>query len=697
MVPSNKRLRLTLYVTLVTLRFLGAIYSQTGYVHPDEFFQGGQELFFGERLEDPTQISEGPMQAKHEYAIKSVPWEFEPENAVRSIAPPAFMTLFPLRVYVAAKSFFAPFTSGQCHASYVRHQSPIHESFLWKPSLNQLSGKEILVIPRLFMTILSLIFLDGSLWILVICNEQSNKPNESTSGMKSSISRKSRRGTLCILSNANYFGPPVEVILLASSWPCLVFGIRPFTNTLEATMLAFLLVVVSLDFSQTIGTRRRNGWMRSSPACIGVTCAIGIFVRFTFAFYAFPTVITYLWYRWKENGHRRRFFLYDAAWLGSMFLLTSAFFVLMDSRYYSWRARNDGSSEESSLRDMLRYIAPFNALLYNSKAANLAEHGLHPRITHAVVNMPMLFGPVAVIGYASVARTVYNRGAKNNKSHQSVMNMTCHLAVLSGLLVLSCAPHQEPRFLFPCIVPMMLLFGEEAIGIGTVRSTEKISTIPKTTILKFIWFVFNFILYIFFGWLHQGGLVDTVLRTPVITNKSSSNAVYIYYKTYMPPAFLARGDTSKSLLSRPTQCSNGQADASDDTSCSDHSLKTNENECNASSQFILLDLQGNEPPILLNVLQNHLPCTQTDDEGNHSLRLFLITPYSVVQSLLSEDQRTSTSFEHVFPWEGYSFRKDYSSPYVHVSTEDWPAWDGSIPKFLGHLEVGVYEVSCTPQ
>jgi phosphatidylinositol glycan class Z len=216
--------------------------------------------------------------------------------------------------------------------------------------------------------------------------------------------------------------------------------------------------------------------------------------------------------------------------------------------------------------------------------------------------------------------------------------------------------------------------------------------------LKCVWFVFNFILYIFFGWLHQGGLIDTLLRTPVITNESSSNAVYIYYKTYMPPAFLARGDKSKSLLSSPSQCVNDQADASDDTSCSDNALKTNENECKASSsQHILLDLQGNDPPVLLNVLQNYLPCTQTDHEDDHSLRIYLITPFSVVQSLLNVDQRTNTSFEQVSTWEGYIFRKDYSSPHVHVSTEDWPAWDGSILNFLGQLELVVYEVSCILQ
>ena len=33
--------------------------------------------------------------------------------------------------------------------------------------------------------------------------------------------------------------------------------------------------------------------------------------------------------------------------------------------------------------DKFIFVSPFNAFRYNSKSTNLAEHGLHPRITHA--------------------------------------------------------------------------------------------------------------------------------------------------------------------------------------------------------------------------------------------------------------------------------------------------------------------------
>lgn len=41
-------------------------------------------------------------------------------------------------------------------------------------------------------------------------------------------------------------------------------------------------------------------------------------------------------------------------------------------------------------------ITPLNNLLYNLNVDNLAQHGLHPRYTHFVINLPLLFGPLAL-------------------------------------------------------------------------------------------------------------------------------------------------------------------------------------------------------------------------------------------------------------------------------------------------------------
>lgn len=42
-------------------------------------------------------------------------------------------------------------------------------------------------------------------------------------------------------------------------------------------------------------------------------------------------------------------------------------------------------------------ISPLNNLLYNLKVDNLAQHGLHPRYTHFAINLPLLYGPLALV------------------------------------------------------------------------------------------------------------------------------------------------------------------------------------------------------------------------------------------------------------------------------------------------------------
>jgi hypothetical protein len=60
----------------------------------------------------------------------------------------------------------------------------------------------------------------------------------------------------------------------------------------------------------------------------------------------------------------------------------------------------------AALQRWLSCLAPLNALRYNSQTSNLAEHGIHPRVTHALVNLPLMFGPLALYLYYRVFRVV---------------------------------------------------------------------------------------------------------------------------------------------------------------------------------------------------------------------------------------------------------------------------------------------------
>ena len=650
--PSNKS-NWALYFSLITLRLFGAIYSLPGYIHPDEFFQSGQELFFGQQLN----LSKNASVLQYNYTVRNVPWEFEQKNAVRSFVPSIFMTLVPLRSYDFIKKLLT--TSAESAECKSTSTPELYSVSLAKP-IYHLSGREILIIPRVFITFLSLIFLDGSLCFLIFIKYERSDHRK--------------------LSDMMYFmyqrGPPIEVLILASSWPCLVFGIRPFTNTLEAMCLSILLVLVNLEITRIQNTKCNL----LGPVFVGMICSIGLFVRFTFAFFAFPSVLVLLWHKWKRRRDLR-YFICVIAWISAAFIATSAIFILIDAQYYSSQV-DDGHANKNSA-DIWRYIAPLNSFLYNSKSTNLAEHGLHPRVTHALVNMPMLFGPLVIFWYGSIFQLISkkNRNYSAKSQTSSMIDMTCHLTIFCGLAVLSCAPHQEPRFILPCLVPLVLLTGKSALGVDSYFMSG-----GKSTILTTLWIVFNIILYIFFGWLHQGGLIDTLLfHTATTPNNHMTPATHIFYKTYMPPSFLARKPIG---FSDEIECQIDYA-TRDSNTCTNNELQHCVPEYSQPNQMIL-DLKGNDSLILLDTLENHLPCQESEDET--SFPIYLITPPSVANSLAAQQESQSKSEDIV--WEKYNLRKNYASQHIHVSTEDWPVWDGSLMRFIDQLQLVVYEVTC---
>ncbi|KAL3810410.1 hypothetical protein ACHAXA_007038 [Cyclostephanos tholiformis] len=647
--------RWVIYILLLLIRFLGVF--QRGYVHPDEFFQGGQELFFGHRR---NESDVGYL--TRDYVVKNVPWEFESRHAVRSIVPPTFMTLLPLRMYTMLRHMFSTDFLTECQKS-IRGST----SSLWmtSPAMENLSGIEILLVPRLFMALMSVIFLDGSLWLLLLISH-----------------RRTVQGC----------GPPIEVVVLASSWPCLVFSSRPFTNSLEAMVLAFLLVIVAAtaECSETnylkdkINTKKKNDDACLSLILIGAISSVGIFVRFTFAFFAFPVVALFLMHRWKSiGGYRSKCLVHYGVPLSFSFLLVSFAFVWVDNRYYSWQNKLDcdikicEGGAEFSCSSILDYIAPFNALRYNSNRANLAEHGLHPRFTHLVINMPMLFGPLAIAGFGSFIVNVNDAVAGKGTSY-SFTKSICQLAILSGVLILSFAPHQEPRFLIPSMVPLVFLWGRQVVGEGVLETSNALKRRSKLSrLLLVLWVLFNTIPYIFFGWLHQGGLIQSLLRLEnsgrIIRIKSDAPLpqAIIYYKTYMPPTFLTR---------------EGPRIKRENEACDVAGRQCSEEKCmNTKEREVILDLQRADSSILLKVFRTWLPCND-QDVADSDTSLQLVSPPAVILPLA-----TINSGEE---WSKYSILslKDYHG---HISTEDWPKFDSSVITFLDQLKVEVYTVTCS--
>jgi len=98
---------------------------------------------------------------------------------------------------------------------------------------------------------------------------------------------------------------------------------------------------------------------------------------------------------------------------------------------------------------------------YNIKSDNLAEHGIHPRATHLLVNLPMLYGPLAALAAYSTLRglvTWQERSADGVGGERAgggspgaevarVRGVVASCAA-SGLVWLSLAPHQVCLYIY---------------------------------------------------------------------------------------------------------------------------------------------------------------------------------------------------------------------------------------------------------
>jgi len=305
---------------------------------------------------------------------------------------------------------------------------------------------------------------------------------------------------------------------------------------------------------------------------------VGVFNRFTFAFFAFPLVLYMLYeeLRLKDKGEWQS--LVTGILVGFSFMsmviifVDSVYFgsisILLGDKRFRWLDLLCPSFWVTLLPNLPTLtidsfnwtITPINSLNYNIKEENLDEHGTHLRITHLLWNMPLLFGPLAFFGLApyyiwlddqlgaligqgpaAKKKTVIGGKRKLPKPNpptteklkprlQEGKFSTGKLALLgvivSSMLFLSLAPHQEMRFLYATLVPFVLLGFKSILG-----SEGNIWT-------KSGWITFNIILLLLMGVNHQGGVIPSILKIAAQPVEVESTTHVVFYRTYMPPKHL---------------------------------------------------------------------------------------------------------------------------------------------------------------
>ncbi|OQS06694.1 GPI mannosyltransferase 4 [Thraustotheca clavata] len=304
------------------------------------------------------------------------------------------------------------------------------------------------------------------------------------------------------------------LLTFATSWTTLVLLTRSFSNTFEAWLLMLSFAIYHL-----LEPKKYQGIFSKRTLLLGMILAFGSFTRFTFILFFFPLGVALvlandqllcLELAKKHDGHTmptgRRFLgIVETALGGALaFFATACAIVLLDTWYFH------GTKAISKASDWV--IAPLNNLIYNMDPAHLADHGLHSRSNHWCINMQLLFGPLSLLLLLKSRRWGL-----------------LFASVVFPVSMLSLAPHQEARFLLPVVFPLVLATG---------------SNVAASKWLTALWFVFNGVMVLWFGILHQGGLIPMLLSasnalpSPYCTNVSLDNVhTMLISGTYMPPRF----------------------------------------------------------------------------------------------------------------------------------------------------------------
>ncbi|KAI1301598.1 GPI mannosyltransferase 4 [Halotydeus destructor] len=301
----------------------------------------------------------------------------------------------------------------------------------------------------------------------------------------------------------------LAMFAFASSSVSLVYLTHTFTNSVE-TILFSILVALCLE---------KSTFTHYITGCI---IASGFFNRPTFLVFACIPVLLSL-----KNAKSFTHLTANLIAIGVSFTFMATLLAVFDTLYYN-------SIEVFELTfDKLREVifsklvlTPLNFLDYNSKAANLENHGLHPWYLHSIVSIPLISTVLSLYLYLDVAKMAY-KFLQLNVNFVKSNKFFMVSSVLIPLAVLSSVPHQEPRFLLPCLIPLVMLYGSKL----------------SNTKVRALWLINSLVLTLIYGFVHQAGVTRALfkLHDDIRVDNASEQSI-IFSRMYLPPQHLLRVD-----------------------------------------------------------------------------------------------------------------------------------------------------------
>uniref|UniRef100_A0A6G1S3Y2 Mannosyltransferase n=1 Tax=Aceria tosichella TaxID=561515 RepID=A0A6G1S3Y2_9ACAR len=122
-------------------------------------------------------------------------------------------------------------------------------------------------------------------------------------------------------------------------------------------------------------------------------------------------------------------------------------------------------------------ITPYYFVKYNTNTDNLARYGLHSPYQHMLVNIPFTFNLLGLMFYGKLINLMTGSGVYRLIFSAHRIYALMLLSVLTSTILLSFIPHQEFRFLVPLIVPLVYAFAYNIYANSTWLSIWLLSNI----------------------------------------------------------------------------------------------------------------------------------------------------------------------------------------------------------------------------
>lgn len=370
---------------------------------------------------------------------------------------------------------------------------------------------------------------------------------------------------ICRLFSLNY---EIRLLTLGSSWVMLIFGTRTFSNTIELALCSLLLALVAecmiktntiiykkemleerYDKAKSISERVRMWRLcKSLPAhnyshtlLVANICVAGVFNRPTFIVYGAPMV-----FYWMLRGMGTKTITFrDFNFRMLLFCLSAlpalVLFIICDSFYYKYLTVGELQMLQLSINNFVS--TPWNFIKYNLDAKKTAEHGIHPKYVHFIVNIPLLYnvlGIVTIVSFAYLLIRFLRAEYQGLPRAQSIISLMTS-AIFVPLFFLSLINHQEPRFLLPLLFPIVLLhapklyhglcptypFKEEHPLLRKIYNMLLCTQASARPLMK-TWYMCNIALAIFFGFIHQAGIFPLTQHfEAVMQTKSPAQHIHL--------------------------------------------------------------------------------------------------------------------------------------------------------------------------